>query len=166
MAAIWLVDGLDGSALTALWSVSTDVFTALVWLGKSLLAALTSDVASLWIVVSCDFRPLIPLLEVTLGRFLTEFLRLVRSEQYAGLLLPQPAGATSATAATTPQARASKRGPAFRDLRRVMPVHVWKAQLGSLIDWKIVQRSGAAGCAPATFGIGGPRRRLRRPSPI
>ena len=91
IAAIWLAEGLDGSALTALLSVSTDVFTALVWVGKSLLAALTSDVASLWIVVSCDVRPLIPLLEVTLGRFLTELLRLVRSEQYAGLLLPQPA---------------------------------------------------------------------------
>ena len=47
IAAIWLADGLDGSALTALWSMSTDVLTALVWVGKSLLAALTSDVALL-----------------------------------------------------------------------------------------------------------------------
>ncbi|MGB0093474.1 MAG: hypothetical protein WBP81_13225 [Solirubrobacteraceae bacterium] len=100
IAAIWVAEGLDGSALTALASASTDDFTALVWLGKSLLAALTSDVASLSIVFSCDVRPLIPLLEVTLGRFLTEFSRFVRSEQYAGLLLPQPARATSATAAT------------------------------------------------------------------
>ena len=88
--------------MTALWSVSTDDFTALVSVGKSLLAALTSDVASLWIVASCDCRPLTPLLEVTLGRFLIEFLRLVRSEQYAGLLLPQPARATTATATTDP----------------------------------------------------------------
>ena len=46
-----------------------------------------------------------PLLEVTLGRFLTEFSRLVRSEQYAGLLLlPQPASAISAPAATAASA--------------------------------------------------------------
>jgi hypothetical protein len=85
IAAICAAEGLDGSTLTALWSASTDDLTALVSLGKSLLAALTSDVASLWIVVSCDCRPLIPLLEVTLGSPLIEFSRLVRSEQYAGL---------------------------------------------------------------------------------
>jgi hypothetical protein len=38
--------------LTALASVSTDVFTALVSVGKSLLAAFTSDVASFLIVVT------------------------------------------------------------------------------------------------------------------
>ena len=75
-AAIWLAEGLDGSALTALGSVSTDVFTALVSVGKSLLAELTSDVASLSIVLTCDVSPLIPLLEAELGRFLTEFSRL------------------------------------------------------------------------------------------
>ena len=52
IAAIWLADGLDGSALTALSSVSTDVFTALVSDGKSLLAAFTSDVASFLMVVT------------------------------------------------------------------------------------------------------------------
>jgi hypothetical protein len=100
-AAICVDDGLDGSACTALESVSTDDFTALVWVGKSLLAELTSDVASLLIVVICDVRPPTPLLEVTLGRSLTEFWRSVRSEQYAGLLLPpQPANATTITMAT------------------------------------------------------------------
>ena len=81
IAASWVAEGLGGSALTALWSAATDDFTALVWVGKSLLAELTSFVASLLIVVSCDVRPLIPLLETELGRFLTEFSRLVRSEQ-------------------------------------------------------------------------------------
>ena len=60
------------------------------------MAELTTAFASLTIVLICDFRPLTPLLEVTLGRFLTEFSRLVLSEQYAGLLLlPQPASAIS-----------------------------------------------------------------------
>jgi hypothetical protein len=36
IAAICVAEGLDGSALTALWSASTDVLTALVSLGKSL----------------------------------------------------------------------------------------------------------------------------------
>ena len=47
IVAICVGDGLDGSALTALESVSTDVLTALVSLGKSDLAELTSFVASL-----------------------------------------------------------------------------------------------------------------------
>jgi hypothetical protein len=81
IAAIWLDEGLDGSALTAVWSASTDEVMALVWVGKSLLALLTSDVASLWIVLICDVRPLMPLLEVTLGRFLTALVRLVRSSR-------------------------------------------------------------------------------------
>lgn len=107
--------------MTALASVSTDDFTALVSLGKSLLAALTSDVASLWIVVICVFRPLIPLLEVTLGRVLIEFSRLVRSEQYAGLLLPQPATAISATAVSTATATRVKVRPVpFRDVSCLM----------------------------------------------
>ena len=50
---------------------------ALVSLGKSPLAELTSVVASLWICVSCDLMPLIPLLVSPL----TEFCRLVRSVQ-------------------------------------------------------------------------------------
>jgi len=44
IAAICVADGLDGSAFTALSSVSTDDFTALVSVGKSLLAALASVV--------------------------------------------------------------------------------------------------------------------------
>ncbi len=63
-AAISLVDGLDGRAFTALDSVSTDDLIALVSLGKSDLAELTSAVASLWILVSCDFRPPMSLLDV------------------------------------------------------------------------------------------------------
>jgi hypothetical protein len=104
IAAICAAEGLGGSAVTALWSASTDDFTALLWVGKSDLAALTSDVASLLIVVICVCRPLTPLLEVALGRFLIEFSRLLRSEQYAGLLLPQPAAAMSAAAVSTPTA--------------------------------------------------------------
>ncbi len=46
IAAICVVDGLDGSALTALLSVSTEDFSALVSLGKSLLAESTVAVAS------------------------------------------------------------------------------------------------------------------------
>lgn len=74
-------EGLGGSAATALLSALTEDVMALVWLGKSLLAELTSAVASLSIFVSCDFKPLIPLLETWLGSPLTEFSRLVRSEQ-------------------------------------------------------------------------------------
>ena len=60
------------------------------------MAELTTEFASLTIVlISCDFSPLTPLLEVTLGRFLIEFSRLVRSVQYAGLLLLQLASATT-----------------------------------------------------------------------
>jgi hypothetical protein len=64
------------------------------------LAALTSDVASLWIFVACDFRPLMSPLEAAVVSPFTELSTLLRSEQYAGLLLlpPQPATATSATA--------------------------------------------------------------------
>jgi hypothetical protein len=46
IAAICAVDGLDGSAFTELDSVSTDDLIALVSLGKSDLAELTSAVAS------------------------------------------------------------------------------------------------------------------------
>jgi len=81
--AISAVEGLDDSAPTEPLSASTDEVIALVSLGKSLLAELTSVVASLWIVPICDFRLLTPLLEVrlTLVSPLTEFCRLVRSVQ-------------------------------------------------------------------------------------
>ena len=81
IAAICAGDGFDGSALTAPLSVSTDDLIALVWLGKSLLAESTSDVASLLIVVTCDFRALTSPLVAALGRPLTELSRVLRSEQ-------------------------------------------------------------------------------------
>jgi hypothetical protein len=117
IVAIWAAEGLAGSALTALWSAATDDFTALVWLGKSLLAELTSAVASLWIFVACDFRPLMSPLEAALVSPLTELSRLLRSEQYAGLLLPQPAAAISATAMNiTIDTRSQARREPSRDL--------------------------------------------------
>ena len=79
--AICAADGLDDRPATALLSASTDDVMALVWLGKSLLAELTSAVASLWIIVTCDFRPLTPLLTVKLVSPLMEFSRLVRFAQ-------------------------------------------------------------------------------------
>ena len=86
-----------------LLSALTDDVMALVWLGKSLLAELTSAVASLSTFLTCVCRPLIPLLAFRLVSPLTEFDRLVRSEQYAGLLLPQPTSATTAAAAAKDQ---------------------------------------------------------------
>jgi len=74
-------DGLGDRAATDLFSASTDEVMALVWLGKSPLAELTSAVASLWIIVTCDFRPLTPLLTFKLVSPLTEFSKLVRSAQ-------------------------------------------------------------------------------------
>jgi hypothetical protein len=79
--AICVADGFAGSALTALESAFTDVLTALVSLGKSLLALLTSYVASLWIVLTCDCRPLMMPLNLRLVTPLIEFSKLVRSEQ-------------------------------------------------------------------------------------
>ena len=70
-------EGLDGSAVTEFLSALTDDEMASVWVGKSLLAELTSAVASLWIFVSWDFSSLIP----TLVSPLTEFSRLVRLAQ-------------------------------------------------------------------------------------
>jgi len=119
IAAICVADGLDGSAFTALSSVSTDDFTALVSVGKSLLAALTTDVASLVIFVSCACRPLRPLLALRLVSPLIEFSRLVRSAQYAGLLLPQPAIATTATAARNATGARDRARRARSDLSRL-----------------------------------------------
>ena len=58
----------------------TDDVMALVWLGKSLLAELTSAVALVSIFETCACRPLIPPLTL-LVRPLTEFSRLARSVQ-------------------------------------------------------------------------------------
>lgn len=79
--AICAAEGLDDRAATALLSASTDDVIALVSLGKSLLAELTSVVASLWIVLTCEVKPLMPLLTVRLVNPLIELLRLVRSVQ-------------------------------------------------------------------------------------
>ena len=78
---ICAAEGLDDRPATELFSASTDEVMALVWLGKSLLAELTSAVASLWIVATCDFKPLTPLLTFKLVSPLMEFSRLVRSAQ-------------------------------------------------------------------------------------
>ncbi len=78
---IWAAEGLDVSPATELLSVFSDDVMALVWLGKSPLAELTSLVALLCTAASCDFRPLTPLLVFRLVSPLTEFSRLVRSAQ-------------------------------------------------------------------------------------
>ena len=98
--AMFAAETLDDRAATEPLSALTDDVIALVWLGKSLLAELTSAVALLSTFWTCVFRPLIPLLTFRLVSPLTEFCRLVRSEQYVGLLLPQPTSAISPTAAT------------------------------------------------------------------
>jgi hypothetical protein len=71
--AVWAAVGFAGSALTALANASTEDLMALVWLGKSLLASLTTALASVWIFISCAFKPLTPLLGLKLASALTEF---------------------------------------------------------------------------------------------
>ena len=80
-AAISTAEGFGGRAATELLSASTDDVIALVWLGKSPLAELTSVAALLWILLTCDFKPLTPLLAFRLVNPLTEFSTLVRSAQ-------------------------------------------------------------------------------------
>ena len=92
-AAIWPTEGLEGSALTALESASTEDVIALVSVGKSLLAELTTLLASDWIFWSCDCRPLSPPM---LERFVSPLIdaeRSLRCVQYAGLLDPHPPSA-------------------------------------------------------------------------
>ena len=60
--AVCAADGFAGSALTELANASTEDLSALVSLGKSLLAWLTTALASVWIFVSCACKPLIPVL--------------------------------------------------------------------------------------------------------
>ena len=79
--AMFAAETLDDRAATELLSALTDDVMALVWPGKSLLAELTSAVALLSTFLACVFRPLIPPLAVRLVSPLTEFSRLVRSEQ-------------------------------------------------------------------------------------
>jgi hypothetical protein len=56
--AISTAEGLDGRAAKELLSTSTDNVMAMVWLGESPLAELTSVAALLWILLTCDFKPL------------------------------------------------------------------------------------------------------------
>ena len=79
--AISAAEGLGDRAVTELLSASTDEVMALVWLGKSLLAELTTAVASLSTLSTCDFTALTPPLLFRLVRPLTEFWRLARSVQ-------------------------------------------------------------------------------------
>ncbi len=100
IAAIWPIEGLEGSALTALESASTDDVSALVSVGKSLLAELTTLLASDWIFVSCVCKPLSPPM---LERFVSPLIdaeRSLRCVQYAGLLDPHPLSAITPIAAT------------------------------------------------------------------
>jgi len=79
--AICAAEGVADRAETELLSALTDDVMALVSVGKSPLAELTTVVASLWIWLTCDFKPLTPLLAVRLVSPLMEFWRLVRSVQ-------------------------------------------------------------------------------------
>jgi hypothetical protein len=79
--AIWLADGVPEIAVTALVSEFTEDVMALVSLGKSPFAWLTSVLAFVWILVSSAFKPLIPLLAFRLVSPLTEFSRLARAVQ-------------------------------------------------------------------------------------
>ena len=79
--AMLLGEGFVSSALMAVVSESTEVLIALVWLGKSLLAWLTTVLASVWIFLNWACNALIPLLGLKLVAALIEFSRLVRAEQ-------------------------------------------------------------------------------------
>ncbi len=79
--AIWLGEGFALSVLTALVSVSTEDLMALVSLGKSLLAWLTTVLASVWILMNAASKALVPLLGLRLVTSLIEFSRLVRAVQ-------------------------------------------------------------------------------------
>src|SRR4029077_2658270 len=95
--AICDADGFEGSALTSLDSVSTDVLMALVSLGKSDLAEATSAFALLWIVLSCACRPLSPADGLKFARSLIELSSWLRSAQKPGLSLPPHALSASGT---------------------------------------------------------------------
>jgi hypothetical protein len=148
--AICAAGGLDGSALTVAVSASTDDLIALVSLGKSLLAESTTFVASVSIVVTWVFRPLMLPLVARPGSALAEDSRLLRSEQYAGLLLPpHPAATTRATAATSAIAtRVRERRPPVRDLFRLMLLEDWGTgtvvmEVDAGVPYRIVLDSGS-----------------------
>ena len=76
-----LADGLDGKLCTLLTSVSTSRLSALVSVGKSLLAVSASFVAWSWILLAWVRSPLIFPLDASPGNSFTEFSKLARSEQ-------------------------------------------------------------------------------------
>ena len=80
-AAMVAAEGLDRRAAAELFSPLTDEVMALVWLGKSLLAELTSAVAAARTFWACDSQALTPLLAVKLVSPWTAFWRLLRSVQ-------------------------------------------------------------------------------------
>jgi hypothetical protein len=102
-------------------SESTELLSALVSVGKSLLAELITVLASFSILLKADFSALVPFaITFVLGSALTEFSRLVTDEQYDGLLLePHPATSTAATSATSALTKASFR-PADTALTSIM----------------------------------------------
>jgi hypothetical protein len=79
--AIWLAEGFVCSPLTALASASTEDLMALVSVGKSLLAWLTTVFASVLAFVNAACKALIPLLGLKLVTSLIEFSRLLRTAQ-------------------------------------------------------------------------------------
>jgi hypothetical protein len=79
--AISLAEGFAFNPLTAPVSASTEDLMALVSLGKSLFAWLTTVLASVLIFVNAASSALIPLLGLKLVTSLIEFSRLVRAEQ-------------------------------------------------------------------------------------
>ena len=79
--AMLLAEGFALSVLTALVSASTEDLMAVVSLGKSLLALLTTVLASVVTFVKAASKVLIPLLALKLVTPLIEFWRLARAEQ-------------------------------------------------------------------------------------
>jgi hypothetical protein len=79
--AVVAAEGLDCRAAAEVFSALTDEVMALVWLGKSLLAELTSAVAAVPTFWTCDVQALAPLLTVKLLSPFTAFWRLLRSVQ-------------------------------------------------------------------------------------
>ena len=79
--AIVAAEGLACRAAIELFSALTDEVMALVWLGKSLFAELTSAVAAVSTFWARDFQALAPLLTVKLVSPFTALCRLVRSVQ-------------------------------------------------------------------------------------
>ena len=107
ICAICPDEGVPESCLTDVVSALIELLTALVSLGKSLFAELTTDFALFSTFCRADFSPLVPL-EMTLTplRLSTDFSRPLTDEQYDGLLLPHAASSRTVmhAAAIRPQA--------------------------------------------------------------